>query len=65
MKRYLPLILFLVLVLGGGLTIGFLTTPGEWFAELYMAFHSKKLKPTHPFTAEILTFPSHTISFRP
>ena len=22
--------------------------PGEWFAELYAAFHSEKLKPTHP-----------------
>jgi len=22
--------------------------PGEWFAELYAAFHSKKLKPAHP-----------------
>lgn len=22
---------------------------GEWFAELYMAYHSKKLQPSHPF----------------
>jgi translocator protein len=28
------LILFLVLVLGGGLAIGFLTAPGEWYAGL-------------------------------
>ena len=34
MNRYLPLILFLVLVLGGGLLLGFLTAPGEWYAGL-------------------------------
>lgn len=34
MKRYLLLILFLVLVLGGGLLLGFLTAPGEWYAGL-------------------------------
>jgi tryptophan-rich sensory protein len=34
MKRYFPLILFLVLVLGGGLILGLLTTPAEWFAGL-------------------------------
>lgn len=28
------LLLFLALVLGGGLTIGIITTPGEWFAAL-------------------------------
>lgn len=32
MSRYVPLVLFLVLVRGGGLVLGFLTTPGEWFA---------------------------------
>ncbi|MFZ1963606.1 MAG: TspO/MBR family protein [Roseiarcus sp.] len=34
MKRLGPLILFLVLVTGGGLAIGFLTAPGEWYAGL-------------------------------
>lgn len=34
MNRYASLILFLVLVLGGGLVLGFLTTPGEWYAGL-------------------------------
>jgi tryptophan-rich sensory protein len=34
MSRYVSLILFLVLVLGGGLVLGFLTTPGEWYAGL-------------------------------
>jgi tryptophan-rich sensory protein len=34
MSRHVSLILFLVLVLGGGLTIGFLTAPGEWYAGL-------------------------------
>ncbi len=34
MKRYLSLIPFLVLVLGGGLLLGFLTAPGAWYAEL-------------------------------
>ena len=34
MNRHLPLILFLVLVLGGGLFLGFLTAPGAWYAGL-------------------------------
>jgi translocator protein len=34
MKRLGPLILFLVLVVGGGLAIGFLTAPGDWYAGL-------------------------------
>ena len=34
MSRTLSLILFLVIVLGGGLVLGFLTTPGEWHAGL-------------------------------
>lgn len=34
MNRYVSLILFLVLVLGGGLGLGFLTAPGEWYAGL-------------------------------
>jgi tryptophan-rich sensory protein len=34
MNRTLRLILFLVLVVGGGLVIGFLTTPGGWYAGL-------------------------------
>lgn len=34
MNRILSLILFLVLVIGGGLAIGFLTPPGEWYAAL-------------------------------
>jgi len=34
MKRLGPLILFLVLVTGGGLAIGFLTAPSEWYAGL-------------------------------
>ncbi len=34
MNRNLPLILFLVLVLGGGLLLGFLTAPGAWYAGL-------------------------------
>lgn len=34
MKRYLSLILFLALVLGGGLVLGFLTAPGAWYAGL-------------------------------
>jgi hypothetical protein len=25
--------------------------PGEWFAEIYMAWYGKKLKPNHPFAA--------------
>ena len=34
MNRAIPLILFLVLVIGGGLAIGFLTVPGEWYTGL-------------------------------
>jgi tryptophan-rich sensory protein len=34
MNRTLRLILFLVLVVGGGLAIGFLTAPGAWYADL-------------------------------
>jgi len=34
MNRALSLILFLVLVVGGGLAIGYLTAPGEWYAQL-------------------------------
>jgi tryptophan-rich sensory protein len=35
MANRLPsLILFLLLVVGGGLAIGFLTAPGEWYASL-------------------------------
>jgi translocator protein len=34
MNRTLSLILFIVLVLGGGLVVGFLTAPGEWYADL-------------------------------
>ena len=34
MNRTVSLILFLVLVLGGGLVLGLLTAPGEWFAGL-------------------------------
>lgn len=34
MRRYLTLILFMAIVLGGGLTIGYLTAPGDWYAGL-------------------------------
>jgi tryptophan-rich sensory protein len=34
MNRWLSLLGFLVLVLGGGLALGFLTTPAEWYAGL-------------------------------
>jgi len=34
MKRGLSLVLFLVLVLGGGLVIGSLVLPGDWYAAL-------------------------------
>ena len=34
MNRYVSLLLFLALVLGGGLILGFLTAPGEWYAGL-------------------------------
>jgi len=33
-KNWPALILFLILVVGGGLTIGFLTAPGAWYAGL-------------------------------
>jgi tryptophan-rich sensory protein len=33
-KNWPALILFLILVFGGGLTIGFLTAPGAWYAGL-------------------------------
>lgn len=29
--------------------------PGEWFAELYAAYHSQKLKPTHPAASWLAT----------
>jgi tryptophan-rich sensory protein len=34
MKRGLSLALFLTLVLGRGLVIGFFTAPGEWYAQV-------------------------------
>ncbi len=34
MKKSLSLLVFLGLVIGGGLTIGYLTRPGEWYATL-------------------------------
>jgi translocator protein len=34
MSRYVSLILFLVLVVGGGLALGGLTVPGAWYAGL-------------------------------
>ncbi|MER9461079.1 tryptophan-rich sensory protein [Mesorhizobium sp. M0387] len=34
MQRYVSLLLFLLLVLGGGLLIGYATLPGEWYAAL-------------------------------
>ena len=34
MNHRLALILFLILVVAGGLVIGYLTTPGEWYARL-------------------------------
>lgn len=37
MNRYVFLILFLVLVAGGGLILGFLTAPGEWYSGLTKA----------------------------
>ena len=27
--------------------------PGEWFAELYAAYYSDKLKPSHPFVPDL------------
>jgi tryptophan-rich sensory protein len=33
-RPYLTLALFVVLVLGGGTLIGFMTLPGDWYAEL-------------------------------
>jgi benzodiazapine receptor len=37
LKHRLALILFLLLVIGGGLVIGWLTAPGEWYAQLHKA----------------------------
>ncbi len=34
MNRYLALVLFVALVLGGGLTIGAMTAPGDWYVAL-------------------------------
>ena len=34
MKNGFSLAAFLALVVGGGLVIGFLTAPGEWYAQL-------------------------------
>jgi tryptophan-rich sensory protein len=34
MARYLSLFVFLAIVMGGGLLIGFATMPGEWYASL-------------------------------
>lgn len=34
MRSYLTLAVFLVVVVGGGLAIGFVTLPGEWYASL-------------------------------
>lgn len=33
-RKWVSLVLFLVLVTGGGLVIGYLTAPGEWYARL-------------------------------
>ena len=35
-------------------------SPGEWFAELYAAYFSKKLKPNHPSAKWLKTFKSAT-----
>lgn len=37
MKRVVALALFLILVVGGGLAIGYLTLPGPWYAHLTKA----------------------------
>ena len=34
MQRYLSLLLFVIVVLGGGLLIGYTTLPGAWYASL-------------------------------
>jgi tryptophan-rich sensory protein len=34
MARYFSLLVFLAIVMGGGLLIGFATMPGEWYASL-------------------------------
>jgi tryptophan-rich sensory protein len=34
MNRWIALVVFLILVVGGGLVIGYLTVPGEWYAQL-------------------------------
>ncbi|MDH4986015.1 tryptophan-rich sensory protein [Aminobacter anthyllidis] len=38
MNRYIALLGFIVVVLGGGLLIGYLTLPGEWYAGLAKPF---------------------------
>lgn len=34
MQKYLSLVVFLILVLGGGLLVGYATLPGAWYAAL-------------------------------
>ena len=34
MNRFLSLFLFIVLVVGGGLAIGYLSSPGDWYVQL-------------------------------
>ena len=34
MNRYMSLVIFVAVVFGGGLLIGFVTLPGEWYAAL-------------------------------
>ena len=34
MRKYLSLVVFVAVVLGGGLLIGYATLPGEWYASL-------------------------------
>lgn len=34
LQRYLSLLIFLLVVLGGGLLIGYATLPGDWYASL-------------------------------
>ncbi|PWK65270.1 TspO/MBR family protein [Aminobacter sp. AP02] len=38
MNRYVALLAFIVIVLGGGSLIGYLTLPGEWYAGLAKPF---------------------------